>query len=613
MGKKASNTPPLLAPEPQKMQLNSGHWILPETIVVALDKGFSTSLNAGLEVFRNELKESAEISFVFDEKLQAQLSICHSESDLPGQGYRLEIDGGGISISAGDEAGAFYGLQTLRQILLQYANEIPFLSLEDWPEIAERGFMLDISRCKVPKMETLLDLIRLLASFKINQLQLYTEHTFAFTNHEIAWGDASPLTAEEVREIDDYCRQHFIELVPNLNSFGHFERWLRHPEYKHLAECPDGFTLPNGKSFPWGRTLHTGPESLRFLEKLFEEFLPNFSSPRFNIGCDETWEVGQGKSRAAAEKTNDGELYFGFLQQITGLARKNGKQIQFWADWVLHDPENIKRLENDITGIIWGYEADHPFDEQCEVFARAGRKFYVAPGTSSWSSISGRLDNAVQNLASAAESAAKFGASGYLITDWGDGGHFQFQPVSYAPAIFGASQAWNREKPNAAKLAEILNRFVFFDNSGITGKLWVGVARAAGKLKKSPPNSNSFKKLLFSDGTDLDDILDGIELDELTAACSYLLQLEAELPSARPTCRDREKVLVELRLTFAMMLHAARRGIARISRSTVDFTQRRREMILLIHQFEECWLTRNRHGGLHESSNYLRQALKSYQ
>ncbi len=604
--------PPILAPAPRKFEINPGQWILPEKIVVAVDNQFSSNLQPALDDFREAMKRLKNIDFIFNGKTQPHLSIRHSQTDISDQGYSLDINEGGIAISARGEAGAFYGLQTVQQILLQCENKIPFVTIGDWPEITEPGFMLDISRCKVPRMETLLDLIRMLASFKINQLQLYTEHTFAFTNHEVVWGDASPLTADEVRELDEYCRQRFIEMVPNLNSFGHFERWLRHPEYKHLAECPDGFTMPGGKSSEWGLTLYPGPESLRFVEKLYEEFLPNFSSPRINAGCDETWELGQGRSRSLVEKAGGGEVYYGFLLKIANLARKNGKQIQFWADWVLRNPENIKRLEDDITGVIWGYEADHPFDEQCEIFAQAGRDFYVAPGTSSWNSIGGCLDNAVQNLLSAADSAAKFGASGYLITDWGDYGHHQSLPVSYAPIIFGASQAWNHEISNADKLGEILNRFVFHDDSGITDKLWVEIGQTPGKLKKSPHNSSPLNKLLFSDGTTLDDILDGIGLEELSNTCSRLLRLEVEIPSARPTCRDGEKVLAELRLTLAMLLHATRRGIAHLSGSTVDFTQRRREMILLIHQYEECWLARNRHGGLHESSNILRDALKSY-
>ena len=104
--------------------------------------------------------------------------------------------------------------------------------------------MLEVSRTKVPTMDTLLTLIDQFSTLKYNQIQLYTEHTFAFSNHRQVWQDASPYTASDIINIRQYCEDRFIDLVPNLNSFGHFERWLRHPTYHHLAECPDGFIHP---------------------------------------------------------------------------------------------------------------------------------------------------------------------------------------------------------------------------------------------------------------------------------------------------------------------------------------------------------------------------------
>jgi hypothetical protein len=78
-------------------------------------------------------------------------------------------------------------------------------------------------------------------------------------------------------EIDNYCKDRFIELVPNLNSFGHFERWLGHDKYKHMAECPDGFRREN----PFierdhGTTLKPNQASLDFIDSLYKEYLPIF-------------------------------------------------------------------------------------------------------------------------------------------------------------------------------------------------------------------------------------------------------------------------------------------------------------------------------------------------
>ncbi|HMB94629.1 MAG TPA: glycoside hydrolase family 20 zincin-like fold domain-containing protein, partial [Tepidisphaeraceae bacterium] len=106
------------------------------------------------------------------------------------QGYILRITPHAAAIAADDPAGAFYAKQTLAQLQRQFPSELPCLTIEDWPDFPTRGLMLDISRDKVPTMPTLFAIIDQLAELKINQLQLYTEHTFAYRNHPIVWKDA---------------------------------------------------------------------------------------------------------------------------------------------------------------------------------------------------------------------------------------------------------------------------------------------------------------------------------------------------------------------------------------------------------------------------------------
>ena len=151
------------------------------------------------------------------------------------------------------------------------------------------GYMLDISRDKVPTMASLRRMVDVLSALGYNQFQLYTEHTFAYRDHRSVWADASPMTAEEVRALDAYCRERGIELVPNQNSFGHLEKWFKHPEYRPLAEAPYG-----GVKTPWGSTrvvpralCPTDPRSIAFVASLYDELLPNFSSKLFNVGCEE--------------------------------------------------------------------------------------------------------------------------------------------------------------------------------------------------------------------------------------------------------------------------------------------------------------------------------------
>ena len=66
------------------------------------------------------------------------------------EGYQLTITTDAITITGKDEAGIFYGVCTLNQLIQQYKTQLPCLTIEDWPDFPARGVMLDISRDRVP-------------------------------------------------------------------------------------------------------------------------------------------------------------------------------------------------------------------------------------------------------------------------------------------------------------------------------------------------------------------------------------------------------------------------------------------------------------------------------
>ncbi len=316
-------------------------------------------------------------------------------SDVGRQGYTLDITPDRIRISAPTTTGAFYAVMTLTQLLRQYGRALPLLHIEDHPDFARRGVMLDISRDKVPTMKTLFELVDLLAELKVNEFQLYTEPTFAFRRHPVVWANASPMTGEEIMQLDAYCRARHIDLVPNQNCFGHMRRWLIHDAYRHLAECPDGCDTAWGY-FAEPFTLCPGdPGSIKLVEEIFEEVLPHYTSRFFNVGCDETVDLGQGRSKAEVEARGVGRVYLDFLLQIYERVRRHGRTMQFWGDIIMAHPELVAELPRDVISMEWGYEYDHPFADHGAKFAASGIPFYVCGGTSSWNSIGGRTDNAI--------------------------------------------------------------------------------------------------------------------------------------------------------------------------------------------------------------------------
>ena len=426
----------MLLPAPQRLLMSEGTFALTDGRLILLDSATPQTIFFAAVRFQQALRDRLGLTWQIVASTstppdQIALTLRQTPGQTRAQGYELLITPEGITITASEEAGILYGVCTLIQILEHSTLPDPHpilsaLRISDWPDLPVRGVMLDVSRDKVPTMDTLLALVDLLAGWKINQLQLYTEHAFAYRRHPEVWADASPLTGQEIMELDAYCRQRHIELVPNQNSFGHLTRWLTHPRYLPLAEAPNGFDTPfDHRDYPFS-LCPLDPGSLELVCSLYDELLPHFSSRMINVGCDETWDLGQGRSKQECEKRGVGRVYLDFALKIYQAVKVRGHTMQFWGDIITQHPELIPELPTDLIALEWGYEANHPFDEHGVRFAESGIPFYVCPGTSSWCSLAGRTDNALRNLWSGAENGLKHGAIGYLNTDWGDWGHWQF-------------------------------------------------------------------------------------------------------------------------------------------------------------------------------------------
>ena len=214
------------------------------------------------------------------------------------EGYALTISKSGIEISFREISGLRAAVATLRQLLREYGRRLPCLKIRDWPDFLRRGVMLDISRGRVPKLETLLDLVEQLANFKINEFQLYTEHTFAYRRYKSVWKNWGALTAKEIQTLDARCRELGIDLVPNQNSFGHLRYFLEDPRLKKLAEISQPYEDPSGEFVRRPTTLAPNhPGTLPFLRGLYDELLPNFRSRRRE-------EASSGSTAAGSEYGN---------------------------------------------------------------------------------------------------------------------------------------------------------------------------------------------------------------------------------------------------------------------------------------------------------------------
>lgn len=544
----------------------------------------------------------------------ANLSVDPEAVASP-QGYRLVVGEDSLMLVAHDAAGLFYGVMTLIQIARQTGGVFPRGIIEDAPDFPVRGIMLDISRDKVPTMETLFALVDRFAEWKINHLELYTEHTFAYSRHREVWENASPMTAREIRQLDEYCRDRFIDLVPNQNSFGHMARWLTVPAYQDLAECPDGFDYPWGTRSTKPNSLNPAdPRSLALMAGLYDELLPNFSSLKFNVGCDETWDLGQGKCLALCQQRGKGRVYLDYLLKIHQLVKAHGRTMLFWGDIIIKHPELVPELPRDGVVLEWGYEADHPFAGHSAQFAEAGIPFYVCPGTSSWNSLAGRTDNCLGNLLNAAENGLRHGATGFLITDWGDGGHLQYLPTSFLGFAAGAALAWSVERNKTQDWRSVLNALVFEDVAGVMGGLAYDLGNAYLRTGHLIPNASILFRMLLMPGGEFT-LPESVTEATLTDTVAWIDGVMAGLPRSRMGCPDASLMVAEFTNTARMLQHACRRGLL-VRRGALDRPENRARLasgmteILAAHR--ELWLARNRVGGLKDSVRELEKRMEEY-
>ncbi|MFA6134783.1 MAG: glycoside hydrolase family 20 zincin-like fold domain-containing protein [Phycisphaerae bacterium] len=381
--------------------------------------------------------------------------------------YRLVVGADGVTISASTDAGAYYGLQTLRELVRIHGRSLPACVIDDQPDFARRGVYQDCSRGKVPTLETLKALVERLGAWKINELQLYVENVFSYKRHPDIGKGYSPLTSEEILALQEHCKEHHIRLVGSLASFGHLEKVLCLPQYRNLAE------IAEGKGPQGGSTLcPTDPRSVKLVGEWYEEFVPLFEAVDFNVCCDETSPLDVGRSKAKAAKVGGGRLYLDFLLKIRQLCHKHGKRMNAWSDIILQHKELLKDVPRDIVMLNWAYEPNHWRMGRTNEIARAGLPLVVCPGTSSWATHGSRLGVAIANVANFAAQGRRWGAEGMLNTDWGDGGHRNFMGVSLHSFAHGAAHSWHGRGVDDKSFTDAFCFHVFGqNNSRLAGSL----------------------------------------------------------------------------------------------------------------------------------------------
>lgn len=606
----------LLLPYPKKINTDGKFLDLSGGISVRI----SAKKSGGIivETLKNIFAE-AKISLFFKDDGKSDVEFCCKET-LPKEAYELSINQDGILVNSSSDEGAYYAVLTLGQILRQNeGGRVACTEIYDEPDFPARGVMIDVSRNRIPTLSTLKKIVDTVSSLKINQLQLYFEgKPFLYPSFSEYYDESSDvLTSEEIEELDRYCKERFVEFVPNQNCFGHMTEWLDGDVFRRLSECPDGFSF-YGTHMPPSTLNPLLEESFGFVAAQFADLLPLFSSDKANIGGDEPFELGMGASKAECERLGKGKVYLDFMKRVFAEIGKYGKSPMMWGDVFKEYYAECKDIfPKNVTVLEWGYNADSFTDEACELYKNAGIKYYLCPGTSLWNTVTGKTDNMLANIKSASRLGKKHGAEGILLTDWGDGGSCQPLVCSLAAYAVGAAYSWNGETEQDERIVGYLNRFLFKDDTETIGRLIFDLGNYYKCADKDDDNATKIFKALYVQQTDCMNVFEGnyeplffnrdfdyLKAEEYERTKNYLLSLKLRLEGAR--LRSSESGLWKRELDWAIgyLIHGCKLG--ELKASGRQFSRReienlKAEITKLNKEYKALWKLKNKRTGLKES------------
>ena len=393
-----------------------------------------------------------------EDGIKTQIKI----SGKGGDAYRLSVTNESIEIDADSDAAVFCAIQTLRQI---YADcDARCCYIDDAPDFAYRGFYHDVTRGKIPKTETLKALIDRLAYCKCNSLQIYVEHTFDFKELALTKEITGYLTAEDIRELDDYCYENFIEFVPSLSTFGHLYMLLQNNGFNRLSLLPD--YTPARVDLYDRQGHHTldplNDESFELVKSLIDQYLPLFRSNKFNICCDETFDLDNGKYK----DMNPARLYVDFVKKIVNYVQSCGKTVMMWDDILQMHMEYIDELPDGVIFLTWGYDPNVE-EQKITNISNLKKPQVVCPGISAWNGFCEKPHISEINIAKMASFGKKHGSMGLLNTNWGDLGHLAPLELTMYGMSVGLELSWNSDTPIDKKFDSCVDKIIY-DEDGMS-------------------------------------------------------------------------------------------------------------------------------------------------
>jgi len=348
------------------------------------------------------------------------------------EAYSLKVTADRATARARSSAGLYYAVQTLEQLAEGTGAQgvLPVVEVKDWPSLAYRGVMVDMSHGALPTEKEVERQLDFLARWKNNQYYFYNEASIELTGFHLI-NPEGRFTKDEVRRIIAYGRERHIDVVPCLELFGHLHDLFRVEKYSDLSD------LPHGTEFD-----PRNPKVMALLSDWVNQIVQLFPSPFVHIGFDETFQI----EIAAHEHGTAAQPAELFVQQLTNVDRlftQRGKTVMAWGDIMVKYPAIVSQLPAGLIAVAWEYDPgpESHYQHWLAPLAAGHIPNMIASGVTCWNQVMPDFTRSFDNIDTFLASGRKSGTMGLINTVWTDDAQNLLR-TAWPGMAYGAAAAW---------------------------------------------------------------------------------------------------------------------------------------------------------------------------
>jgi hypothetical protein len=304
-----------------------------------INESLSKYLNIKSSLEFEPTRSQILLKIINDKDKEGLISKFGIPRDKLEEAYIIGIFPDKIVIEGFTDKGVFYGAVSLAQIISQSkTNSIKQQYIADWADLPMRGISEDLSQSQIPTLENFKKIIDQLAWYKLNTYFFYLEDIFSFDNFTAIGKDRNPLQKKEVKELVEYAKKRYVDIIPIFETLGNQENILSINQFQHISEFPGANTLCIACPFTY-----------TYLELVLQEIATTFSSEYIHIGGSQTYDVGFGESKLFAQKLGGlDSLHLYHYQKVYQICQQYQKKMIIYGDMLLRYPNNILALPEDV-------------------------------------------------------------------------------------------------------------------------------------------------------------------------------------------------------------------------------------------------------------------------